>query len=122
VPSAPEPPSGGSAEPGDALLSPAVTRRLIGEFVARPPDAVAAAGMETLTSREREMVALVAHGLSNDEIADALASVAGKDCRSDFRRCHVRLGGVACFGEFGGSEDRDGKSDQDRAENPGDGQ
>jgi hypothetical protein len=34
---------------GDALLSPAVTRRLIGEFVARPPDAVAAAGMETLT-------------------------------------------------------------------------
>ena len=32
---------------GDALLSPAVTRRLIGEFVARPPDAVAAAGMET---------------------------------------------------------------------------
>ncbi len=57
---------------GDALLSPAVTSRLIGEFVARPPDAVAAAGMETLTNREREVVALVAHGLSNDEIADAL--------------------------------------------------
>ena len=32
---------------GDSLLSPAVTRRLISEFVARPPDAVAAAGMET---------------------------------------------------------------------------
>ena len=45
---------------GDSLLSPAVTRRLIGEFVARPPDAVAAAGMETLTKREREVVALVA--------------------------------------------------------------
>jgi DNA-binding NarL/FixJ family response regulator len=57
---------------GDALLSPAVTRRLISEFVARPPDAVAAVGMETLTGREREVVALVAHGLSNDEIADAL--------------------------------------------------
>jgi DNA-binding NarL/FixJ family response regulator len=57
---------------GDALLSPAVTRRLISEFVARPPDAAAAAGMETLTNREREVVALVAHGLSNDEIAEAM--------------------------------------------------
>jgi DNA-binding CsgD family transcriptional regulator len=57
---------------GDALLSPAVTRRLIGEFVARPPDAVAAVGMETLTNREREVVALVAHGMSNDEIANAM--------------------------------------------------
>ena len=34
---------------GDALLSPAVTRSLISEFVARPPDAIGAAGMETLT-------------------------------------------------------------------------
>jgi len=51
---------------GDAMMSPAVTSRLISEFVARPPDAVAAAGMETLTNREREVVALVAHGLSND--------------------------------------------------------
>jgi DNA-binding NarL/FixJ family response regulator len=54
---------------GDSLLSPAVTRRLIGEFVARPPDAVAARGMETVTRREREVMALVAHGLSNQEIA-----------------------------------------------------
>jgi DNA-binding NarL/FixJ family response regulator len=43
---------------GDALLSPAVTRRLVSEFVARPPDALAAAGMETLTGREREVAAL----------------------------------------------------------------
>ena len=43
-------------------------------------------------------------------------------CRSDFRRCRVRLGGVACFGEFDGSEDRDGQSNQDRAENPGEGE
>jgi DNA-binding NarL/FixJ family response regulator len=57
---------------GDALLSPAVTRRLISEFVARPPDAIAAAGMERLTNREREVVALAAHGLSNDEIAEAM--------------------------------------------------
>jgi DNA-binding NarL/FixJ family response regulator len=36
---------------GDSLLSPAITRRLISEFVARPPDAVAAAGMERLLQR-----------------------------------------------------------------------
>jgi DNA-binding NarL/FixJ family response regulator len=57
---------------GDALLSPAVTRKLVSEFVARPPDAIAPAGMQILTNREREVVALVAHGLSNDEIASAM--------------------------------------------------
>ena len=54
---------------GDALLAPAVTRTLIKEFVAarRPTDP--AAGRDVLTAREREIVELVARGLSNDAIA-----------------------------------------------------
>jgi DNA-binding NarL/FixJ family response regulator len=53
---------------GDALLSPANTRRLIGEFVARRPEATVA-GLDVLTKREREVATLVARGMSNDEIA-----------------------------------------------------
>jgi DNA-binding NarL/FixJ family response regulator len=57
---------------GDALLSPAVTRQLISEFVSRPPTSLPTTPLDALTKREREVMALVAHGLSNDEIADAM--------------------------------------------------
>src|SRR6202042_360053 len=76
---------------GDSLLSPAVTRRLISEFVARPPDALAAAGMESLTNREREVVALVAHGLSNDEIAEALV-LSPTTAKTHVSRAMIKLG------------------------------
>lgn len=54
---------------GDALLSPAITRKLIGEYVSRPPHHSRATVLSVLTNREREVVALAALGMSNDEIA-----------------------------------------------------
>jgi DNA-binding NarL/FixJ family response regulator len=58
---------------GEALLSPSVTRRLIQEFTARPtrPE-LTPPTMSTVTDREVEVVALVAQGLTNDEIAAEL--------------------------------------------------
>jgi DNA-binding NarL/FixJ family response regulator len=57
---------------GEALLSPSVTKRLIAEFVSRAKEPVSTDGLEELTDREREVVALVAEGLSNEEIAARL--------------------------------------------------
>jgi DNA-binding NarL/FixJ family response regulator len=57
---------------GDALMSPGVTRRLITEFAARSRSMRSVPDIEDLTAREREVVALAAEGLSNDEIAGKL--------------------------------------------------
>lgn len=54
---------------GEALLSPTVTRRLIAEFASRTREPTSLDGMDELTPREREVVALIASGLSNDEIS-----------------------------------------------------
>jgi DNA-binding NarL/FixJ family response regulator len=59
---------------GDALLAPSVTRRVIEEFVRRPPDSVRTAPPELadLTAREVEVLELIARGFANTEIAKEL--------------------------------------------------
>jgi DNA-binding NarL/FixJ family response regulator len=76
---------------GDALLSPGVTRRLISEFAARSKEPAAAASLAELTEREREVMALVGIGLSNDEIARRLV-VSPLTAKTHVSRTMVKLG------------------------------
>ncbi|MCI0689445.1 MAG: response regulator transcription factor [Sporichthyaceae bacterium] len=76
---------------GEALLAPSVTRRLIEEFAARAKQPPHAAVLDPLTDREREVMALAAGGLSNDEIAARLV-VSPATAKTHISRAMVKLG------------------------------
>ena len=76
---------------GEALLSPSVTRRLIAEFAARPAaNDTPPPSMAILTDREREVVGLVAQGLTNEEIATELV-LSPATARTQVSRAMVKL-------------------------------
>ena len=76
---------------GDALLAPSVTRRLIAEFSRLGgPRAPSRVRLDELTERETEVLALVARGLSNVEIADRLV-VAEQTVKSHFGKILMKL-------------------------------
>jgi DNA-binding NarL/FixJ family response regulator len=76
---------------GEALLSPAVTRRLIAEFAARTRAATPVAGLDQLTAREREVVSLVASGMSNEEIAGRIY-ISQSTVKTHVARAMTKLG------------------------------
>ena len=77
---------------GEALLAPSVTRRLIREFTRRPqPVQTLPARLEVLTDREREVLTLIAVGLSNAEIAEQLV-VSEATAKTHVGRLLTKLG------------------------------
>jgi DNA-binding NarL/FixJ family response regulator len=76
---------------GDSLLSPSVTRRVIDRMAQQPtPDLADRARLHELTPREREVLELIARGLSNREIADALV-VEESTVRTHVKRVLMKL-------------------------------
>ena len=91
---------------GDALISPRITRRLIAEFAARRDPRTPPAALAELTERERDILTLVARGLSNEEIAGRLVIspfTAKTHVRNVLRKldCRDRAGLVALAYESG---------------------
>jgi len=76
---------------GDALLSPGVTRRLIARFAAQVRAPHPPTELSSLTDREREVMALVGAGLSNDEIAETLV-VSPATAKTHVSRAMIKLG------------------------------
>ncbi|GAA0588207.1 response regulator transcription factor [Paractinoplanes ferrugineus] len=77
---------------GDALLSPSVTRRVVSQFANRPVAAAPGADrLAVLTDREREVVRLVATGLSNEEIARKLV-ISPLTAKTHIGRAITKLG------------------------------
>jgi len=79
------------ASAGDALLSPSVTRRLIGEFATRAKEPALGPELDRLTEREREVMGLVAAGLTNEEIAEKLF-LSPATAKTHVSRAMVKLG------------------------------
>ena len=80
-----------AAAGGDALLSPGITRRLIEEFATHAREPRQSPDLNQLTDREREVMALVAAGLSNEEIAKRLF-VSPATAKTHVSRAMVKLG------------------------------
>jgi DNA-binding NarL/FixJ family response regulator len=76
---------------GESLLSPGVTRRLIAEFARRAKEPLTLPAIGELTEREREVMGLVALGLSNDEIAQRLV-VSPATAKTHVSRIMIKLG------------------------------
>ncbi|MFF4620534.1 response regulator [Nonomuraea jabiensis] len=75
---------------GDALLAPSITRKLINRYVTQPLHAATGTGLKELTGREREAVALVAQGLSNDQVADHMA-ISSLTAKTHINRAMAKL-------------------------------
>ena len=75
---------------GEALLSPSVTRRLIEEFTKRPQTG-SGERLSMLTEREREVLLLIARGLSNQELAEQLF-IADNTVKTHVKRIFTKLG------------------------------
>lgn len=77
---------------GEAWLDPAVAKQLLVEFMGRPEAAVPAAGrLASLTPREREVLILIAHGMTNTAVAEHLV-VAEATVKTHLNRVLVKLG------------------------------
>jgi DNA-binding NarL/FixJ family response regulator len=76
---------------GDSLLAPSVTRKLIESYVARPQPVARHDGLAELTGREREVLELIAEGLTNAEIADRLM-VSPLTAKTHVSRILMKLG------------------------------
>ncbi|WP_205707666.1 response regulator [Kineococcus vitellinus] len=77
---------------GEAWLDPAVARRLLSDFAVQAPPAAPAAGhLEVLTARERQVLVLLAHGLSGPQIASHLV-IGGATVKTHLARVLMKLG------------------------------
>jgi DNA-binding NarL/FixJ family response regulator len=75
---------------GEALLAPSITRKLIDRYVTQPLNTGTGTRLKELTNRERETVALVAQGLSNDEIAEHMV-ISPMTAKTHINRAMVKL-------------------------------